>query len=1106
MNPRRQLPGVGDPATTVCPADAVADAPCVSIIIPVHNRLDLTAACLDSLFAHTEPDPGFEIIVIDDVSSDGTAEYLDSLIPKIRVIRNAERGSFGVNVNRAARTARGGFLCFLNNDTTVTPGWLLKLVAAAREDPRVGVLGNRHLSPDTGKLHHAGMVFDREGHPVHLHLEKKADFPPANVSRNFQAVTAACWLLRRELFEELGGFDENFRNGYEDVDFCLRVKEAGKTVRYVADSVIYHHGQASPGRTDNERANARYFREKWAGRIMPDQHDFLLADGEIRPAPPVARRAIADDGAADLHFAVPIAAGNSFSWVVAQLALACEDVGMKVSLLPSAIDRQIGSAASSRLRKMMSRPASIKTQIKWTHFWDPYFKQALDGEINAEIFVTNYRYGTQPTAQLDRWMRHVVLNTNRKLPISGYTADALTELGVPEARCRIIPMGYSPEILSTEEADNRFKQHGFVFLAITNSQDPYRLGTDILIKAYAKAFAGRKDVVLVLKDYGGPGSGLVARWVETVAAKVRIEHVREFVPKEKLIALYRGADAFVAPFRGEGFGMKIIDACAVGLPVLAPAYGGPLDYLRPGEFVALKHDIVPVGECKDRKDGIVPDFATWAEVDVDELANQMREIVRAPSAARLGAAAAKAFVLDTFSWQRAAEALHRAVGTFHDQRKAVVSARAATQAPSKALSVVLPTRNRADNLPETLAAYARQSLPAADWELILVDDASGYDVAGLVREQVATLPPRLVVNQARLGASGARNRGISETNGRIVLLAGEGTVPGPDFLREHLLVHQQQSDDELAVLGRIDWHPNLKISPFMEYLAGRGGHRFNFNRLTPRTFVPYNDFQGSNISMKRAALIGQEELFSDKFMEHGYEDIELGFRLCRSGMRIFYQPAAQAFHVHPMTDAEICRQQYKAGRMLVVFNALHPAEVTGEGHEAMFRALEVFQHVFPRDDVRAAQVQIWRERSAALTGWLRGSDGDDVPGIRGNPGQGPVWARRWLDDAFARWADFDERLYGYRLDLALLDGIADEWFGLPEGADNPARDLLRYDFMTRLLPSGQPRMPLVHDSLLIEIYSRWLKRLMVLERKRPLAAAALSKLTRMAVGIGKRLR
>ena len=212
--------------------------PCVSILIPVHNRLDLTRACLDTVFDTADPAIPFEIIVIDDCSTDGTAAYLDSLGSRVRAIRNETRKCFAENMNMAASHARSEFLCLLNNDTLLTAGWLAKMLAAARQDPGIAVVGNRQLTAGTNLLDHAGMVFNAQREPVHLYRGLSADFRPALVSREFQCVTAACWLVSRRVFLELGGFDPEFKNSFEDVDFCLRARQNGYKIFYAADSVI----------------------------------------------------------------------------------------------------------------------------------------------------------------------------------------------------------------------------------------------------------------------------------------------------------------------------------------------------------------------------------------------------------------------------------------------------------------------------------------------------------------------------------------------------------------------------------------------------------------------------------------------------------------------------------------------------------------------------------------------------------------------------------------------------------------------------------------------------------------------------------------------------
>jgi O-antigen biosynthesis protein len=258
--------------------------PIVTILIPVHDRLELTSACLDSIFATADPSVPFEIIVVDDGSTDGTDKYLESLGPRVRILQNESRKCFSEKMNMAAPLACGEYLCFLNNDTLVTNGWLKNLLTAARDNPTIGIVGNRHLTPGTDLINHAGMVFDSHGYPMHLYLGQPADFRHALISQEFQILTAACWLLKKRTFLEAGGFDPAFKNGWEDVDFCLRARRDGWKVFYAANSVIYHHGLSTMGRKDHETANAEYFKSRWGASIVPDLDNYYVV-----PPPPAPR-------------------------------------------------------------------------------------------------------------------------------------------------------------------------------------------------------------------------------------------------------------------------------------------------------------------------------------------------------------------------------------------------------------------------------------------------------------------------------------------------------------------------------------------------------------------------------------------------------------------------------------------------------------------------------------------------------------------------------------------------------------------------------------------------------------------------------------------------
>ena len=251
----------------------------VSILTPLFNRLDLTRVFLESL-ERTLRRWTYEVILVDDGSIDGTREFLQTLsAPRYRVVLNERGLGYAANNNLAARMAQAPLLCLLNNDTVLRPGWLEPMARLARMLPDVACVGNVQREPVSGLVDHAGIYFREDGVP--LHAGKDASAPPTEDYLEWAAVTAACCVVRREVFLRLGGFDEGYRNGLEDVDFCLRA--AGQGYRhFVANrSVIYHHVSASPGRKAHEEANLRHFLGTWGGH---------LAAGAARPRTLAAQR------------------------------------------------------------------------------------------------------------------------------------------------------------------------------------------------------------------------------------------------------------------------------------------------------------------------------------------------------------------------------------------------------------------------------------------------------------------------------------------------------------------------------------------------------------------------------------------------------------------------------------------------------------------------------------------------------------------------------------------------------------------------------------------------------------------------------------------------
>ncbi len=242
----------------------------VSFIIPLYNCLALTQATLRSLQETLPRNPAFqsEIILIDDGSSDGTREWLKTLTrfprAEIRVVLNEKNLGYAGANNRAAALARGEYLLLLNNDVELAPGWLDEMLTVARAHPRAGLVGNVQLNFKTGLIDHTGIFINAKGKPSHLRT-----LPHAWArTREVIASTGACLLVRRDFWNEMGGFDEGFFNGGEDVDLCLRARDRGRVTLVALRSVIRHHISSSPGRKARDEANTRRLVQRWRSQFV----------------------------------------------------------------------------------------------------------------------------------------------------------------------------------------------------------------------------------------------------------------------------------------------------------------------------------------------------------------------------------------------------------------------------------------------------------------------------------------------------------------------------------------------------------------------------------------------------------------------------------------------------------------------------------------------------------------------------------------------------------------------------------------------------------------------------------------------------------------------
>ena len=273
--------------------------PRVCIIIPTHNRLDLIRPCVESILAKTQY-PNYEILVVDNNSDKADVlEYLQGLKRRnnIRVLRDDRPFNFSALNNAAVEKTEAEFVLLLNNDVSVmSPDWLGEMVAVASR-PGIGAVGARLWFPDD-TLQHAGVLLGLNGVAGHAHLGLKRDNPGycgrASLIQSISAVTAACLLVRRSLYLEVGGFDEhNLSVDFNDVDFCLNVREAGYRNIWTPFAELYHYESASrredliPAQIERFQNEVAFMRKKWGQLLQADpayNPNLTLNDANFSPA------------------------------------------------------------------------------------------------------------------------------------------------------------------------------------------------------------------------------------------------------------------------------------------------------------------------------------------------------------------------------------------------------------------------------------------------------------------------------------------------------------------------------------------------------------------------------------------------------------------------------------------------------------------------------------------------------------------------------------------------------------------------------------------------------------------------------------------------------
>lgn len=231
-----------------------------SIIVPVFNNSHLTMQCIENLLKYTSEE--IDIIIADDYSSEIEFEKLIQNLPKTNEYRRLDvyRSPCNVGFSRICNQAaefvrrRTNLLIFLNNDVTITRDWINLL---SKFDKNVGICGSKLLYPESkfseihgreilkGTIQHAGIIVDADCVPYHAFRFEHSDLIEANICSTYPYVTGASFAIKKEIFEDIGGFSGAYVNGCEDIDLCIKVRQVNKIIVYCPESLAFHHETAT---------------------------------------------------------------------------------------------------------------------------------------------------------------------------------------------------------------------------------------------------------------------------------------------------------------------------------------------------------------------------------------------------------------------------------------------------------------------------------------------------------------------------------------------------------------------------------------------------------------------------------------------------------------------------------------------------------------------------------------------------------------------------------------------------------------------------------------------------------------------------------------------